>query len=319
MKRSFIILTLILCVMTAVQAQDARDLYLGYSGPTNTTANTKKGGRPGTKVTIERFRNGKIKFVSPKSKFRSGDKIRLRFATNFDGYIRILNIGSSGRINMLFPYKGANDRITPSFNFQIPNNNDWIVFDETEGTEMLSVIMSSKPFNRDDDDLRSLNNRSTRSRDLSIQMDEDATFAVTTQESLDKRVGFTLRLKHRSGKRTVEQLSRALKSAFEQKDFDGLGNDNRYGPIKVVIENSLADDDDPDRFENNQFNTFKKFEKWLPKMVNRISGALNGCKQGTCTYQEIGLLHNTWVLRRFTYGYRKGRPYIKTIYILDGN
>jgi hypothetical protein len=205
MNRIILILMLVFGTITVANAQNARQLYLGYENndkvvaPNNDTANRRKKGQPGTKVIIERWRNGEVKFVSPKKTFRSGDKIRLRFATNFNGYIRILNVGSSGRVTMLFPYKGANDRITPSDDFQIPNNNDWIVFDNTEGTEMLSIILSKKPFD-DDDDLGSLNKRATGSRDLSIQSDEDATFAVTSEDSLDKQVGFTLRLKHRKYK-----------------------------------------------------------------------------------------------------------------------
>jgi hypothetical protein len=193
---------LILGSLTIANAQNARDLYIGYgnpSAPTNDTANLKrvpKNGQPGTKVTIELQRDGKLKFVKPTHKFKSGDKIRLRFATNFDGYIRILNIGSSGRVNMLFPYKGANDRITPSTDFQIPNNNDWIVFDNNPGTEMLTVILSSVPFG-EDKDLMGLNNRATRSRDLVIQSDDDATYAVFGEASLREPIGFTLQLKHR--------------------------------------------------------------------------------------------------------------------------
>ncbi len=199
MKKTILILIVILGTLTIAQAQNARDLYLGYGNdviaPTNDSANRKRG-KPGTKVTIELYRDGKLKFVKPTSKFRSGDKIRLRFATNFDGYIRILNVGSSGRVSLLFPYKDANDRITPSTDFQIPNNNDWIVFDDTPGTEMLTVILSAKPF-ADDKDLSGLNSRATRSRDLTIQSDDDATYAVFGEGSLQEPVGFTLQLKHK--------------------------------------------------------------------------------------------------------------------------
>ena len=200
MKKTIFILMLILSTLTIANAQKPRDLFLGYenkvvTAPTNDTANKKKG-KPGAKVTIELLRDGKLKFVSPKTSFRSGDKIRLRFATNFEGYVRILNVGSSGRVSLLFPYKGANDRITPSSDFQVPNNNDWIVFDDTPGTETLTVILSAKPFSNDDD-LSGLNSRATKSRDLTIQSDDDATFAVASEESLHEPIGFTLRLKHK--------------------------------------------------------------------------------------------------------------------------
>lgn len=206
MKKTILILTLILSGMTAAQAQTARQLYFGYetndklvSAPTNNTAGIKvpKKGKPGTKVVIERMRDDKLAFVSPNSKFRSGDKIRLRFATNFDGYVKIINVGSSGKVNLLFPYEGADDRIRPTKDFQVPGGGDWIVFDSTPGIEMLTVMMSSKPLDfANEDELREAGRRAAGARDLTIQSDSEATYAVASEQSLLKPVGFTLRLKH---------------------------------------------------------------------------------------------------------------------------
>ena len=185
-----------------VSAQNARSLYLGYGNNdklTSTPANpVTPMGKPGTKIVIERMRNGKLEFVSPKSKFKSGDKIRLRFATNFDGYIKIINVGSSGSVTVLFPYKGADDRLRRSDDFQVPKGGDWIVFDNTPGMEILTVIMSSQPFGFENDaELRNLNNNATQSRDLTVESDNDATYAVCTEMSLQKPIGFMLQLKHK--------------------------------------------------------------------------------------------------------------------------
>ncbi|HEX8398683.1 MAG TPA: DUF4384 domain-containing protein [Pyrinomonadaceae bacterium] len=207
MKKNILSLMIILGGLSFAQAQTARQLYLNYetndqmvAAPTGNTANNKKTpkkGKPGTKVVIERMRDGKLAFVAPNSKFRSGDKIRLRFATNFDGYIKILNIGSSGKVNLLFPYSGADDRIRPNTDFQVPKSGDWIVFDETPGTETLTVIMSKEPLNSESDaELRALNKSAANTRDLTIESDTEATFAVTNETSLQKPLGFTLRLKH---------------------------------------------------------------------------------------------------------------------------
>ena len=208
MNKTFFIFALLLTWMGgAAQAQTARQLYLGYENDDKiasvpekvpTKLPPVKKGKPGTKVVIERSRAGKLAFVAPNSKFRSGDKIRLRFATNFDGYLKILNIGSSGKINLLYPYQGADERIQPSKDFQIPKNGDWIVFDDTPGTEVLSVIMSSQPLaSEDENDLRKLNEAATGSRDLTVQSDAEATYAVADNTSLQQPIGFTLRLKHR--------------------------------------------------------------------------------------------------------------------------
>ena len=207
MKKTILSLILVLAGLTVIKAQTARQLYLGYenndqmiAAPTNNTANNKKvpkKGKPGTKVVIERMRGGKLAFVSPNTKFRSGDKIRLRFATNFDGYVKILNVGSSGSVSLLFPYAGADDRIRPTKDFQVPKNGDWIVFDDTPGIEMLTVVMSKKALRADTDaDLSELNKQAANTRDLTIQSDNEATYAVCTDNNLSKPVGFTLRFKH---------------------------------------------------------------------------------------------------------------------------
>lgn len=206
MKKTVFIFTLIvLGFSAAARAQTARQLYLGYgnndkmvatpsAATTGSGANKPKKGRPGAKVIIERMRDGKLAFVSPNSKFRSGDKIRLRFATNFDGYLKILNVGSSGKVSLLFPYEGADDRIQPTKDFQVPKSGDWIVFDDTPGTEVMTVVMSKKPFGAESGE--ELNRNATKTRDLTIQSDAEATYAVANETSLEKPIGFTLRLKH---------------------------------------------------------------------------------------------------------------------------
>lgn len=204
MKKLILILSLMLFGLSGTAlSQTARQLYLNYPNNDKLANQSDKDkskltvGKPGAKVVIERMRDGKLSFVSPKSKFRSGDKIRLRFATNFDGYIKIINVGSSGKVSLLFPYEGADDRITPSNDFQVPKGGDWIVFDDTTGTETLTVIMSKKPLNfGSDEELRDINKSATQSRDLTIESEQDATYAVCTETSLEKPIGFILRLKH---------------------------------------------------------------------------------------------------------------------------
>ncbi len=192
---------------SAALAQDnnARQLYLGYAtndklqpvaGNANKINSTK--GRPGAKLVIERMRNGKLAFVSPNSKFRSGDKIRLRLQTNFDGYLAIMNVGSTGAVNLLFPYAGADSRITSATDFQVPKADAWIVFDKNPGVETVTVIMSRQVLRAaTEQERRDLSSQAAvDSRDLSIETGEQATYAVCPEQQLDKPIGFTLRLKH---------------------------------------------------------------------------------------------------------------------------
>jgi hypothetical protein len=45
------------------------------------------------------------------------------------------------------------------------------------------------------------------------------------------------------------------------------------------------------------------------------------CAKGVCDYDPLagGMLHNQQYLEKFTYGIRGGCPYLKTIYLLNGD
>jgi len=156
-------------------------------------------GLPGTKVTIELMRNGKLSFVNPYFRFRSGDKIRLRLKTNFEGYVTVLNLGSSGKINLLYPVQGSDNYVTPTTDYQIPQGSGWIVFDNQPGTEIVSVIMSEDKL----EGLESLDNNSDyfrkdrTSKDLFVQTSGNDFYAVFREQQTGSNVGFTLKLKHR--------------------------------------------------------------------------------------------------------------------------
>jgi hypothetical protein len=216
----FVVAGLLMGSAIFANAQTARGLYIAYNANesakppkkpkkvkkpvkqppgkppiiVNTGATPSATGLPGTKITIELNRNGRLSFVKPTYRFRSGDKIRLRLATNFEGYISLLNVGSTGEVQFLYPYEGANNRVMPSKDIQIPGSDAWIVFDDKPGTENLTVIMSKEPLGESDDDYRDI--RQSNSRDLLIEYANDGVYAVSQEDKISKPVGFTLRLKH---------------------------------------------------------------------------------------------------------------------------
>jgi hypothetical protein len=51
----------------------------------------------------------------------------------------------------------------------------------------------------------------------------------------------------------------------------------------------------------------------------RNVGPLEKCSKGVCTFEVVGMNHNNLFLQKITYGMRKGKPYIKAIYIADGD
>jgi hypothetical protein len=124
----------------------------------------------------------------------------------------------------------------------------------------------------------------------------------------------------------VEQLMEALDKAYTDKALGRLDARRPYaGRVRIVISHSLMDDDDPHSIERRQFRTLAQAERWLKSrerggLPNRQTRPLLECKRGTCEYDfDGGILHNQLYLQSVDYGLRRGRPYIKTIYLLDGD
>jgi hypothetical protein len=127
-------------------------------------------------------------------------------------------------------------------------------------------------------------------------------------------------------KQPVEDLVKSFADSFANKSMDTLDAARPYvGRITIRIEHSLADDDDPQRFEVRRFSSFARAEQWfrsreIEEMPERYSRPVEKCARGVCTYNlDGGINHRSLYLQKITYGIRNGCPYIKTIYVLDGD
>ncbi len=127
-------------------------------------------------------------------------------------------------------------------------------------------------------------------------------------------------------KQTIQDLVKAVAEGFEGKTLGSLDARKPYvGKIKLVIEHSLAPDNAKDRFVIKWFTSLAQFERWLKnreheEMPGRSTKPLVRCAKGICTYNfDDGIVHNTLYLKKISYGVRGGCPYIKTIYLLDGD
>src|ERR1700722_20673802 len=59
------------------------------------------------KIVLERFQNSSWTAVDPGLVFEQGDRVRFRVTTNFDGYLYVVNYGTSGNYSVLFPSADA--------------------------------------------------------------------------------------------------------------------------------------------------------------------------------------------------------------------
>jgi hypothetical protein len=150
MKHLFIALLTALLLSPAIEAQQqdtAKDLFYAAdaAGPRR---RPRTQGRPGAMVKIELKRKGQVSYVSPKTAFVSGDKVRLHVRINRSGYLTVLNEGTSGKLQLIYPrtMENASAPVSPTMDFTIPaTQGRWLEFDEKTGTERLNIMLSAQP------------------------------------------------------------------------------------------------------------------------------------------------------------------------------
>lgn len=83
--------------------------------------------------------DGQMRPVSKSRTFRSGERVRILASTNRPGYLTVANIGTSGRMTVLFSEYVEARRLT-----QIPQNSN-LRFDSNPGTENILIMLSNEP------------------------------------------------------------------------------------------------------------------------------------------------------------------------------
>lgn len=135
---AFLLTTFSFATFAQEDEQSAKNLYLAHG-------RDSKRGRPGVKITIELKRDGVTRKVPLNYAFHDGDKVKFHFETNFNAYVKVINIGSTGALQLLYPYRGAAEFVTRTKDYSIPQGDLWFEFDRNPGTEQLIFIFSSQP------------------------------------------------------------------------------------------------------------------------------------------------------------------------------
>jgi uncharacterized protein DUF4384 len=208
-------LALLLTFSTAASAQgdelSAKNLYLSYGG-------APRRGRPGVKITIELKRDGVRRTVPLNYAFRAGDKVKFHFETNFNAYVKIINIGSTGDPQLLYPYRGAAEYVARTKDYSVPQGDLWFEFDRNPGAEQLTFVFSSQPFltpaknqnrpnrpaesqNHEQHSLAGLSSASLENgKNLALVQDsqgnEHCAYGVATTQAVRKPIGVRINLRH---------------------------------------------------------------------------------------------------------------------------
>jgi hypothetical protein len=73
-------------------------------------------------ISLERLDGETWRIVDPGLVLAQGDRVRFRYRTNFDGYLYVTNLGTSGKYEQLFPREntGVENHVRPSKDYQVP-------------------------------------------------------------------------------------------------------------------------------------------------------------------------------------------------------
>jgi len=164
-------------------------------------------GLPGIKIWSERQVQCEGQFFSaaPTSIFTTGDCVRLRYKLNFEGYLTIVNLGTSGNLKVIFPLEEARNLVYPTSENYLPNEKGW-EFEGEAGSEQLFFVVSNKPLDKKylDDFIkrRSLTTEDSSAlkiydRDLVPRSENNSIYVLADEQKLEKAVIFRLTLKHR--------------------------------------------------------------------------------------------------------------------------
>jgi hypothetical protein len=148
--------TLFTCLLTLALAEPAfaerktRDLVFededNAAAATSEVAKKNNIANPVTisvKTALDLTRDGQTSSVEPNYEFKSGDRVKLRYTTNADGYVYWLAKMSSGKYSVLFPNNqtGMNNLIKKNEEHTVPVKGSFR-FDDKPGTENLLMVFS---------------------------------------------------------------------------------------------------------------------------------------------------------------------------------
>jgi hypothetical protein len=101
-------------------------------------------GHTAVKISVNLERDGRVSPVPLSTRFRSGDKISITFVTTKDAYVYLVNVGSSGQLQLLWP-SGTNPVMARAGQrYEVPERRR-LVFDNTPGQEQLIFQLASSP------------------------------------------------------------------------------------------------------------------------------------------------------------------------------
>ena len=100
-------------------------------------------------IALERrSKEGKVEPMAAGHVFQTGDIVRLRLKSHYDGFLYVLNQGTTGRFSTIFPgvETGASNRVRANQQYLVPAVEDgWFEVEGPAGFDILYFLLSPTP------------------------------------------------------------------------------------------------------------------------------------------------------------------------------
>lgn len=94
----------------------------------------------GMEVKVQKLNGTQWQLVGAAEAFHAGDKVKVSFWTNRDGYVYFINIAPSGKAKVL-----DKKQVEMNKDYELPEGGKYFEFDQEKGTEVLKVYLSVTP------------------------------------------------------------------------------------------------------------------------------------------------------------------------------
>jgi Domain of unknown function (DUF4384) len=96
------------------------------------------------RLTVEREGPSGWREVNPATVFDSGDRVRFRVSTNFPGFLYVMNNGTSGGYELLFPRSdtGSDNQVETGKEYTVPAFQGWFRISGPPGQDVIYWVIS---------------------------------------------------------------------------------------------------------------------------------------------------------------------------------
>lgn len=103
-------------------------------------------------VVLEQWSGQSWKAIDPGHVLHQGDRVRFRFTADFDGYLYVTNLGTSGRYELLFPTAdtGTQNRVEAGKSYLVPATKAQFIVAGPAGHDISYWMVSPKPLHATD-------------------------------------------------------------------------------------------------------------------------------------------------------------------------